>query len=212
MTRGAIILCGGESKRMGRDKATLPFGPNETMLQRVTQLVSEVVPAEQIICVAAPGQQLPRLPPLVRIARDAEPHRGPLAGLAAGLAQWRMNDSRATMSTHAFCVLGCDSPLLVPAFITRMFGLLGNHQIAAPHDGERWHPLAAVYRADLLPRIKSLLMDHKRSLITLLDSCDTCRVAADQLRDLDPELNSLFSCNTLVDYETAIHSRAGATT
>jgi molybdopterin-guanine dinucleotide biosynthesis protein A len=33
MTAARIILCGGG--RMGRDKATLPFGPGETMLQRV---------------------------------------------------------------------------------------------------------------------------------------------------------------------------------
>ena len=37
MRKGAIILCGGKSSRMGRDKATLPFGP-ELMLQRVVRL------------------------------------------------------------------------------------------------------------------------------------------------------------------------------
>ena len=42
MRRGAIILCGGKSSRMGRDKATLPFGP-ELMLQRVVRLIGEVV-------------------------------------------------------------------------------------------------------------------------------------------------------------------------
>ena len=44
MRRGAIILCGGASSRMGRDKAWLPFGPDEVMLQRVVRLVGEVVP------------------------------------------------------------------------------------------------------------------------------------------------------------------------
>ena len=42
MNKGAIVLCGGKSSRMGRDKATLPFGP-ELMLQRVVRLISQVV-------------------------------------------------------------------------------------------------------------------------------------------------------------------------
>ena len=58
MEKGAIILCGGKSSRMGRDKATLPFG-SEVMLQRVIRLVSQVVNVHRIVVVAAPGQALP---------------------------------------------------------------------------------------------------------------------------------------------------------
>ena len=42
MSRAAIVLCGGRSRRMGRDKASLPFG-TETLLERVVRIVSEVV-------------------------------------------------------------------------------------------------------------------------------------------------------------------------
>ncbi|MGZ6054814.1 MAG: molybdenum cofactor guanylyltransferase, partial [Isosphaeraceae bacterium] len=55
---GAVILCGGESRRMGQPKAWLPFGP-ERMLQRVVRLVSTVT--GPIVVVAAPGQELPSL-------------------------------------------------------------------------------------------------------------------------------------------------------
>ena len=52
MTNAGIILCGGRSTRMGRDKATLPFGP-ELMLQRVVRLLGEAV--QRIVIVAATG-------------------------------------------------------------------------------------------------------------------------------------------------------------
>src|SRR5438876_9951681 len=82
ITIGGIILCGGQSKRMGKPKAWLPIA-GEIMLPRVVRLLGEAV--SPIVVVAAPGQDLPRLPDNVLIARDEEQGRGPLQGLAAGL-------------------------------------------------------------------------------------------------------------------------------
>src|SRR3954471_20287396 len=86
MGRGALILCGGKSSRMGRDKATLQFGP-ELMLQRVVRLMSDVVGPAEITVVAAPNQSLPELPAAVRVARDNREFRGPIEGLATGLRE-----------------------------------------------------------------------------------------------------------------------------
>lgn len=200
MDRGAIILCGGQSKRMGRDKATLPFGPEETLLQRVARLVGQAVPSEQIVCVAAAGQSLPQLPAGLRTARDATPARGPLAGLAAGLAALKG-------SADAAFVCGCDMPLVKPAFVNRMFDLLGGCSIAALHDGRRWHPLTAVYRVDILPRVESrLIAGPDRSLTALLDAEATRRVHLEELQDIDPELDSLASCNTMEDYQRLLRA------
>src|ERR1700724_95875 len=80
---GGIVLCGGQSKRMGRPKAWLPFA-GEIMLPRVVRMLGAVVCP--IVVVAAQEQDLPPLPDGVRIVRDEEKGRGPLAGLAAGLA------------------------------------------------------------------------------------------------------------------------------
>src|SRR5438045_459856 len=80
---GGIVLCGGQSRRMGRPKATLPFGP-ELLLPRVLRLLCQAV--DPIVVVAAPEQDLPNLPDETIIVRDEEKGRGPLQGLAAGLA------------------------------------------------------------------------------------------------------------------------------
>ena len=67
-----IVLCGGQSSRMGRPKAWLPFG-DEVMLTRVVRRLAEVV--APIVVVAAPGQEVPALPAEVEVVRD--PERGP---------------------------------------------------------------------------------------------------------------------------------------
>src|SRR5690349_15160651 len=149
MRKAAIILCGGKSSRMGCDKATLPFGP-ELMLQRVVRLIRDANDLETIVVVAAPNQMLPELPHGVEVARDAHHERGPLEGLAAGL---RVLAERA----DAVYVTACDVPLLVPAFVNRMFDLLGDFDIAVPFDGEHYHSLAAVYRPAVLKHLESLL-------------------------------------------------------
>ena len=191
---------------MGRDKATLPFGPDETMLARVVRLMACAVPAGRTVCIAAAGQELPTLPGDVRVVRDASPFLGPLAGLAVGLA---------TMGEDVDAVFacGCDAPMLAPAFVGRMFESLGGHQIAVPHDGERWQPLAAVYRGDVLGTAQQLLAARERSLVALLERCDAWRVAVEELRDVDPDLGSLRRCNTADEYEAlvrdATHSGLG---
>src|SRR5256886_17713794 len=78
-----IVLCGGQSSRMGRPKAWLPFG-DELMLPRVVRLLGEAV--SPVVVVAAPGQDVPPLPPAVRVVRDEHEGLGPLQRLAAGFA------------------------------------------------------------------------------------------------------------------------------
>jgi molybdenum cofactor guanylyltransferase len=196
MNRGAIILCGGRSVRMGCDKATLPFG-GETLLARVVRIVSEVVRAERIVCVAAAEQVLPTLPDGVRVVRDAYPEAGPLGGLATGLAD-------IGKDVDAVFACGCDAPLLLPAFISRLFEQLGDSEIIVPREGEQLHPLAAVYRTGVRFQAESLLAGGERSLLALVERCSSRQVSADEFRDVDPKLLSLLGCNTDEEYRSLL--------
>ncbi len=190
MKTGGIVLCGGKSRRMGLPKSSLPVGP-ESMLQRVVRLVSLAV--QPTVVVAAADQQLPELPDEVLIARDLRPECGPLAGLQAGLdvLQHRVDAAYAT---------SCDVPRLEPAFVERMTDLLGQHQIAVPVEGDLHHPLAAVYRTEVLAHITQLLDANRLRPVFLYDVVPTRRVHIDDLRVVDPQLASLINLNRPTDY------------
>lgn len=196
MIPGAIILCGGKSTRMGRDKATLPFGP-ECMLQRVVRLVGEVVPLQNMVVVAAPHQPLPEIPAAVQVARDERQDRGPLEGLAAGLRQLGGR-------IDAVYVTSCDVPLLVPDFVRRLFELLGDYDIAVPRDAEFHHPLAAVYRASVLSHVERLLAQNQLRPRMLFNATSTREVPVEDLRSVDPNLSTLENLNRPEDYAKAL--------
>ncbi len=196
MKRGAIVLCGGQSTRMGSSKAMLPFGP-ERMLQRVVRLVGEVVPRENIVVVAAEGQELPPLPDEITVTRDRQPHRGPLEGLACGLAA-------LAEKADAVYATSCDVPLIVPAFIQRMFELVAGHDIAVPKEEKFHHPLAAVYRTSVLPQVEELLAADRLRPVFLFEQCQTREVAVDELLVADPQLKSLRNVNQPADYASAL--------
>src|SRR5580692_11077000 len=171
MTAGGIVLCGGRSTRMGTPKATLPFGP-ETMLQRVVRLLGTVV--TPIVAVAAREQVLPELPGDVIVTRDEREARGPLEGLRAGLRA-------LPESVDMAYVTSCDVPLLVPDFVTRIFALLGDHDIAVMEIDGFPHPLSAVYRRSTLSQVESLLAHDKLRPVFLFDAVRTRRVLPDEM-------------------------------
>lgn len=183
---------------MGLPKLALPFGP-ETMLERVVRLVGEA--AAPIVVVAAPHQELPPLDEQIIVVRDRREGRGPLEGLAAGLAAIE-HQADAAYATS------CDVPLLVPRFVTRMFDLLGDYEIAVPKDGQYHHPLAAVYRVGVLAHVERLLAADRLRPYFLFQEAKTREVPVDELRDVDPELTTLANLNQPADYLAAL-ARAG---
>src|SRR5438445_6134724 len=104
------------------------------------------------VVVAAPEQDVPPLPGDVQIVRDEEKGRGPLQGLAAGLAALQGRADAAFVSS-------CDVPFLRPAFVRRMIDLLGDQQICVASVGAYHHPLAAVYRVGVLETVRNLLRE-----------------------------------------------------
>ncbi len=195
----ALILCGGESRRMGRAKAWLPFG-DETLLQRVVRILDTVT--SPIVVVAAPGQDLPSLPLGVAIVRDPVSHHGPLQGLASGLAA--LPDSVDLVYASA-----TDAPFLRPGWVCRLADLIGDHDLALPRVQGYDHPLAAMYRrAAVLPAVLDLIAADRMRPVFLADAVKTRVILEEELRDIDPDFASLRNLNAPDDYERALRDAA----
>jgi molybdopterin-guanine dinucleotide biosynthesis protein A len=191
----AVVLCGGESRRMGRSKAWLPFGP-EVILQRVVRLLGTA--AQPIVVVAAPGQDLPELPAGVSVARDQISGRGPLQGLAAGFAALEdFVDLVYATST--------DVPFLEPRWITHLAELIGDADLAIPSIGGYYHPLAALYRPSaVLPAIEKLLRENRLRTLSLVEAVTTRVVLGDEMRSVDPAFGTVRNLNHPDEYEQAL--------
>jgi molybdenum cofactor guanylyltransferase len=97
-------------------------------------------------------------------------------------------------------------PFLQPAFVRRLIELLGPHSICVPRVGEHHHPLAAVYRMEVLPAVRRLLEQDRLRPFFLFDAVSTRIVESDQLAMVDPACRTLRNLNAPSDYEAAIHS------
>jgi molybdenum cofactor guanylyltransferase len=196
MTRvGGMVLCGGQSKRMGRPKAWLPFG-DEFMLQRVVRILATVL--EPIVVVAAREEPVPPLPSGAFVVRDEQPGRGPLQGLATGLKALEGKCEAAYVSS-------CDAPFLQPTFVQRMVELLHDHALCVPFVHELYHPLAAVYRLDVQKAVQRLFAAQRLRQVDLIEEVLTRTVLAHELADVDPALQTLRNVNTPEEYAAALH-------
>ena len=206
---GGIVLCGGRSSRMGSPKAWLDFG-GEPLLVRVVRIVRRV--CAPVVVVAAPGQDVPPLPPDVAIARDPLEGRGPLQGIATGL-RTLLDSPGGSEGVDAAFVSSTDAPFLEPALIARLAALRGSdHDIAVPRTEGHYHPLTAIYACTCLPHIEALLAADRLRPFFLFERvrtvlCDAAALLADpDLATADPALRSLENINTPDDYARALQS------
>ncbi len=191
MSASAIVLCGGRSTRMGRDKASLPFG-DELLLSRVVRLLREV--AGEVLLVAREGQALPLG---LDAVRDPAEGLGPLAGIAAGLS--------AITGERAF-VCACDMPLLRPALARRLLELSQGFEACVPVVDGFAVPTCAVYAKATAELARELVAARELRPKALLESVRTRFVEGDELRDVDPELLSFLDCDTEDGYQAALRA------
>lgn len=193
---GAIVLAGGQSSRMGSDKAALDWH-GTPLLRRVTGVLTRAVSPGPVIVVGAPGQALPGLAGGVEVVSDERPGRGPLEGLAAGLA------AIADRAAVAY-VSSVDVPLLRPDFVRFVAGAVGDGDAAVPDLDGHLQPLAAAYRVGVRDVVAELLAEDRLALGALLERCRVRRLSADEL----PSPYSVMNLNDPVEYQRALALRA----
>ena len=186
----AVILAGGKSSRMGRPKALLPFG-NEPLIAHLVRRLEQKFTL--VVVVASPEQELPPL--AAKVVRDEIAYQGPVGGIYYGL--------KAAIGTGAF-VTSCDAAFLNLPFISFLTSQILNHDVVVPYWRDRFQPLHAVYRTNVVPLLKEQLDRGELRPIFLYDKVRTRKVGEEEIRRFDPEGLSFFNMNAPEDYARAL--------
>lgn len=183
----ALILAGGDSRRMGQDKAALVLD-GKTLLAHVTGTMQQVF-SRVIVSV----RQLRGGVDVPQVCDEVEAS-GPLAGLIAGLAQ---------AETPWVFAVACDMPFVTPAVVQYLASLRSGHQVVVPIVDGHPQPLAAFYATSALEAMRASLASGDKSLRGMLKKLDVRYVEEAELRECDPQLRSFFDLDTPQDFEAA---------
>ncbi len=206
-----IVNAGGNSRRMGVQKALLPVPPDETpLLRHVIERLSGLVSGQTYVIANDPMLSLKaRLPESVVQVPDHHPGAGSLGGLATGMAHctgWAM-------------VVACDLPLVSPELFAALFALTGESEdvclAAGEEDDQVWdaivprtegypQPLHALYHRRSLPAMQTLLAQRDLRIVNLYETIRVRYVDEPELRLIDPDLRSFFNVNTPEDWQRAL--------
>jgi len=201
ITTAGIVLAGGRSSRMGEPKVALEWH-GSTLLHRTAALLARTVDGP-VVVVRAPGQALPALPASVEVVDDPVAGRGPMQGIATGLA------AVADRAPAAF-VCSTDLPFLHPAFMRRVLREWNpDLDVVLPVARGYPQPLAAAYRTTLAPRVAELVAAGRMRPAMLFEQVcvlrldDAALLADPAFAAADPALDSLLNVNSPADYRAA---------
>jgi molybdopterin-guanine dinucleotide biosynthesis protein A len=198
MVRGVsgVILAGGASRRMGRDKAFLEIG-GQPLIARVAGQLRAV--CEEVIVAANDGARY--APFGDRCVPDVYPGVGTLGGIHAGLQ---------AAAHDLVLIVACDMPFLKLEVLVwfvelaaRTNGAGGADLVILKHE-QGVEPLHAVYRKSCLPAIEATIRSGERCAFAFYDQIRVRYVAPEEIAALDPELRSFRNLNTPGQWHEAL--------
>lgn len=188
------MLAGGQSRRLGRDKALLPW-QGRTLIEHIVAQLKEL--SDDVLVITGTERRYCELLD-VPIFADEIKNIGPMGGLYTGLTHARSEYS---------LVVACDMPLLTRAIIDLLRSELDSSvRAVVPEVQGHRVPTLAIYHKECLAVIERLLTRGITALQALLDSAPTKVIPETQLRIIDPELRAFTNLNTLEDWEKLAHS------
>lgn len=183
-----IVLAGGESRRMGRNKAFLELG-GQSLISRVldtlTGLCSELIISANDVAAYA------HLP--ARVVPDIIRNRGPLGGVHAGLA---------SMRNEFAIVVACDMPFLNLRLLRYMAAVATGYDVVVPRLEGEYEPLHAIYSPGCKEAIEELLAEGPRRIVALYQRVRVREITEEEVR-LFNAAPSFFNVNTLADLTEA---------
>jgi molybdopterin-guanine dinucleotide biosynthesis protein A len=189
-----VILAGGQSRRLGRDKAVEPVG-GQPLISRVIGRIGQIS-REVVVVVAdqARGEALP-LDQQTRIALDIYPGKGSLGGIFSGLSaaqeDWGM-------------VVACDMPFLSLDLLRYLLSLRHGVDAVVPVLEERPEPTHALYSKACLPYMEERLQADDLKISRFFDQVRVQYVPESDIARFDPGCLSFFNINSQPDLDKAL--------
>lgn len=183
-----IILSGGKSLRMGKNKAFIEI-EGLPMIERILNLFKKIF--NEILVITNDKNQFVHLDN-VKIFNDLIPYKGALGGLYTGLFY--------SSYEYSFCV-GCDMPFLNESLIKFLIKKINGEDIIVPKTEKGLEPLHAIYSKRCLSIIKNMIDSGKSRIIDIYPLLKIKIIEEREFIDLDPEKKSFLNINTPEELE-----------
>lgn len=181
-----IILSGGKSIRMGKNKAFIEIG-GTPIINRVYTVFEKLF--EEIIIVANQKELFLNLN--AKIYSDLLPDRGALGGIYTGLF--------FSSFQHTFCV-ACDMPFLNESVIQYLINSIQEYDVVVPKTKDGLQPLHAIYSKSCLGSIKKIIDQGKLKIIDFYPEVKIKIIEEKEFYELDPMMKSFINVNTQEEF------------
>lgn len=193
--KSIIILCGGRSRRMGKDKGSLVLN-DKPMLIHVLDTIKGIV--DEIVLVLRDQEQIDKYKPIlkdidmsIKIVTDETKDQGPLVGILTGLSY---------INSEYGQILPCDSPFISKLFVLKMYEIAESKKFDAVvpiWDDGHIEPLHSIYKKDVVDIGRNLVKKEQYNVKSLIDNLNVKYVDVDKLDESTMSFRNLNTINDL---------------
>ncbi|WP_407431646.1 molybdenum cofactor guanylyltransferase [Methanobrevibacter sp.] len=194
--KSSIILCGGQSRRMGQDKGSLIIKDKPMIKYILSTLNNEI---DEAVIVLNDSERIDKYKEFInptdytykiKFAEDKIKNKGPISGILTGLEN---------ITTEYAIVFPCDNPFISKNTIQTLFSeITENLQAVVPyHDPENKlktsEPLHSIYNKNIIPLINELILKDCLHIKGIIEKIETKYVLIDNKKILKKEFRNLNS-------------------
>jgi len=182
-----IILCGGKSSRMGKNKALLKIN-NKYVISYVIDILQ---PFCDEIILSTNTSDLDFLG--YKTVPDKFENIGPIAGILSSLLESKNNKN---------IILSCDTPFINGLLINELFSYLHTHDVVLPELNGFLQPMTGVFKKDIIPTISTEIQNGNNIPPRIFEKCNLKKLKVESLARYYHE-HLFFNINSPADFEKA---------
>jgi len=195
LTVTSIVLAGGRSSRLGREKLAEVIA-GKSLIERAISSLSAL--SQEILIVISQKQARSSLSsytyPKAKTVVDLYPQKGSLIGIYTGLVH---------SSNLLNLAVACDMPFLNLDLLRYMVKIAPGFDVVIPRIGDQMEPLHAVYSKKCIGPMEDRIKQGNLRVTGFFDSVKVRYLGEEELDRFDPERLSFFNINTEADLKRA---------